>query len=80
MAALYVIEILIAIAIAWGIIFQLLIPIAKGDPLFPILRRERRMQDHLAEAQELERIRELQNKIKDIITSTKEKPNGKPGA
>lgn len=80
MAALYVIEILIAIAIAWGIIFQLLIPIAKGDPLFPILRRERRMQDHLAEAQELERIRELQNKIKDIITSTKEKPNGKLGA
>lgn len=60
---LYLLEGLVWILVAAFAVTQVVMPIIGGLPLFPLFRRERGLQDELAEAQEDVRVAEAESEI-----------------
>lgn len=62
-------ELIFALIFFWALITQALMPLIRGTKLFPMFKREAKLQSELEDVNQAVREKELEQKI----TSTKEK-------
>jgi hypothetical protein len=66
---LRLIEIALGLVLVWALIFQVIFPMIRGTKLFPMSKREAKLQSELENVNQAVREKELEETIK----STKEK-------